>query len=351
MGYFKKIFFWFLFFVVFAAIPLILLEAGGRLFVYFKSGVPGKTYGLWRADDILGAKHKENAYNMNAETNDWGFRNTEDVLVPRPKDALRVIAYGGSTTFCYNLSNESAWPLQLQSILREKRNSGDQVLNGGAIMWSLGHAYARAKEEVPVLRPDYVIIYSGINEAANAAYLAAQDKSLEKMVSQGAYGTFATNYDQNRWSKRNLFTVKILDYVIRPLLARLANGEKISDKPSARSDLSPDPVILNNYVHVLKEFIDLVNDNGGQVIFVIQAQGNNSAKNLYLTSYSAAGASVAEKSGAVIVDARELVAMHEGDPMELFSDSGVHYSALGAKKLAQYIFEKALSPAGEQKNR
>src|SRR5579864_8023571 len=104
-------------------------EGTGRLVIHFKYGVPGKTYGLWTYDPVLGAVHAANAYNSNSETNSLGFRNKEDVFEPKPAGALRIIAYGGSTTFCYNLDTTEAWPLQLQELLRAHHNSRDQVLN------------------------------------------------------------------------------------------------------------------------------------------------------------------------------------------------------------------------------
>ena len=131
--------------------PVAIVEGGGRAYIHFQYGVPGKSYGLWRRDAAVGAQHNENAYNTQAETNDFGFRNSEDVINPKPEQSYRIIAYRGSTTFCCCLSNEDSWLLQLQAVLRRQHNAGDQVLNGGAIMWSLGHAFARAKKDLPVL--------------------------------------------------------------------------------------------------------------------------------------------------------------------------------------------------------
>jgi lysophospholipase L1-like esterase len=121
-------------------------------------------YGLWQYDKELGAIHASNSYNSNSETNSLGFRNHEDVFEPKPPGALRIIAYGGSTTFCYNLDTEHAWPLRLQALLRAHHNPGDQVLNAGAVMWSISHEITRAERDLPRLHPDYVSIYSGFNE-------------------------------------------------------------------------------------------------------------------------------------------------------------------------------------------
>src|SRR5205823_3734018 len=106
--------------------PVLLVGAAegfGRLVLHYKYSVPGKTYGLWTYDPVLGAVHAANAYNSNSETNSLGFRNKEDVFEPKPPGSLRIIAYGGSTTFCYNLLTEEAWSLQLQDVLRAHHNN------------------------------------------------------------------------------------------------------------------------------------------------------------------------------------------------------------------------------------
>src|SRR5262249_41286562 len=140
-------------------------------------------------------------------------RNKENVFEPKPANALRIIAYGGSTTFCYNLPTDLAWPLRLQQILRAQHNESAQVLNGGAIVWSIGHEVARAKRELPQPKPAVVIIYSGVNEEANAALLKTEGVSLEQALKDGKTGLFSRNVDQARWIKRNSVIVRYWDYV------------------------------------------------------------------------------------------------------------------------------------------
>ena len=338
----KKIIYWIIFIAVFTAGPLLALEIAGRTYIHVKYGVAGKTYGLWRYDAELGAIHRENAYNSNAQTNNYGFRNREDVFDPKPPGTLRIITYGGSTTYCYNLANDEAWPLQLQAILRERTGRLHQVLNGGAILWSIGHAYARAKREISILKPDYVILYTGINESTNAQYLAKQGKSINKLVQLGRYGEFATNYDQNRWLKRNSVIVRFLDYYLKPYIYRAIKSRSRNLRKAlykAKPPRKPDKATLENYLHVLGQFIDLIRQNGGIPIFVIQARGNNDPTIVYLTSYSEAGAELARKENVIIVDARKMVRTYKGDPMDLFIASGVHYSKVGAHRLASYIAE------------
>jgi len=325
---------------------LFLMEGGARLYVHLKYGVPGKSYGLWRADEEIGAVHAENAYNTRYQTNDYGFRNREPVIQPKPEGAFRIITYGGSTTFCYNLSDENTWPARLERLLREHHHPKDQVLNAGAIAWSLGHALARARRDIPLLKPDYVIIYSGINEDLNSRALALQGVSLTQLVDAGDFGRFATNLDQNQWLGRNIVLVKLLDHLLAPWIqdAKLGMAPAVSDQEVSEE---PDPVILENYLQTLQRFLALARENGADAVFVLQTHGRNNRVNRYLTSYSRAAATSARAGGAQVVDAERLVASHDGEPMDLFTESGVHYSALGADRLAHLIFEEAFAPGLE----
>lgn len=309
-----------------------ILEATASFFVYIKYGVPGKTYGLWRYDEFLGAQHRENAYNTKCQTNNFGFRcnsSHEDVFEPKPAGSLRIITYGGSTTFCYNLSDADTWPSRLELQLRNNRNPKDQVLNGGAILWSIGHLFVRAKKDIPQLKPDYIILYTGINEHANASFLARDGRLMKELIANNQYGEFAKNMDQNRWIKRNSVLVKFFDYY-------LAQQKDIPK--SSSGERTPDPYILENYLHVLKDFIDLAKSYGAVPVFIIQAHGNNNDYNKYLTSYSRFGAETAKNLGAIVIDAQLIVEKYPGPSMDLFYETGVHYSKEGASLLAELIY-------------
>ena len=322
-------------------------------------GVEGKSYGLWRYDSEIGAVHRENGYNSNATTNDFGFRNNESVLNPKPEGARRVIAYGGSTTFCYNLLNHQAWPLQLQGLMRGQSKSSSatlsdstkiQVFNAGAILWSIGHAYARAKRDIPALNPDYVIIYSGINEETNQHFLNLAGTPLEHFVANNDYGKFATNLDQNRWGKRNLFIVRVFDYLIKPLLEGVrpvANaspaGAQIDVTTTDDRNNLPLPVVEENYQKTLLSFLDLIQENKAQAIFVAQAYGKDTPINRRYTAYSKRALELARKHGAITLDAQDMVDAHDGASQDLFSSSGVHYSELGAAMLAEFIYQSVFA--------
>jgi hypothetical protein len=328
--------------VLLASSPIWLLEGGGRVLVWLQYGVPGKSYGLWRHDAVLGAQHQENAYNAGAQTNDWGFRGTEDVLVERPRGALRIIAYGGSTTFCYNLSEVETWPARLQARLRETRGGDhDQVLNAGAVFWSLGHAFARAKKDIAGLRPDYVLIYSGINEEYNASCLRVQGIKLSDELRAGRVGTFATNFEQNSWYARHLVSYRFARYRLLPLLGS-ARPAREEDRPH-----EPDPALLENYERTLAEFIQFATASGARSAFVLQLADPQRPERQRLLEYSRAGWRIARRLGIDTVDPTALLGECGGT---VFAPSGIHYTAAGADCLAQEILQQVQferrAPAG-----
>lgn len=352
----KKILFSLILVVGFPVFVILAIELAGYTYIHFASGVPGKSYGLWTYDKELGAIHARHAYNSNSQTNDYGFRNKEDVLEPKPPGALRVIAYGGSTTFCYNLETDRAWPLRLQENLRRRGNPKSQVLNGGAIMWSIGHELARAKRDLPALKPDIVIIYSGINEDANELLLRQEKVDMEQALKEGRYGLFSRNLDQSRWLKRNSMIVRYLEYtgiadrIFGPAHAVSDTGPApITPAPTTPAPTTPapvgtnlNPVVAENFDRTLRAFIELIRKNGATPIYVIVGGLPEVGRNQRLMGYSRQGAEVARSMGVTVIDSNEVVAAYKGNRRDLFSDSGVHWSDLGAGLLADFIDEKAL---------
>ena len=190
------------------------LEGLGRELISLRYGVPGKTYGLWKYDPELGATHRSNAYNTRSTLNNYGFRNLENVFDPRPSNSLRIIAFGGSTTFGYNLKDGETYTEKLQERIRELPGfEKTQVLNAGRICYSAGHNLILMKRFVPQFKPDYVIIYEGINEMMNVWALQRDGVSLDNLGHR--YGVIGKSFDQNRWLKRNSVIVRFIDYYVK----------------------------------------------------------------------------------------------------------------------------------------
>jgi lysophospholipase L1-like esterase len=326
---------------------LLLGEFTARAWLWAKHGVPGKSYGLWQYDAELGAIHAPNSYNSLTQTNNYGFRGREDVLDPKPPGSLRVLCYGGSTTYCYNLPDGETWPERLQQRLRSlPEREHDQVLNGGHVSWSLGHVYLLAKRELPALRPDVVVLYSGINEVTNASYLRAAGYDLDELRKENRFGVIAKNYDQCHWLTRNSALVRYCkERFVDPLTSRpaAAGHAPKGSEPTATQTGGPDQPFESswewvNYKHLLSEMIDLIRQNGGTPLFVVQVGNTKSAKIKPNLRFTAEGAAVVKEMGVTVCDPRPVFARHEAEE-KLFKDTDIHLSATGADLLADEVFQ------------
>lgn len=153
--------------------------------------------------------------------------------------------------------------------MRKHAGPKSQVLNAGAIVWSIGQEVARAKRDLPALKPDVVIIYSGLNEEANAGHLLQEGVSLKEAVAQGKHGLFAKNLDQSRWLKRNSLIVRYIEYL--NLFAPTPNPSPVPEYPIV-------PEIRENFNRTLREFIELIRQNDAKPLYVIMGACTKSAR-------------------------------------------------------------------------
>ena len=315
---------------------IVMGEVSARVVMSLAYGVKGKSYGIYSGDPVLGHIPAPNTYNHLTSLNDRAFRNRENVIEPKPKGALRLIAYGGSTTFSYNLPTEKTWPYMLQRRMREKLGDmAHQVLNGGVVLWSISHAYERAKRDIPVLKPDYVLLYAGINEESNALYLEASGPGIRKLVDRNEFGVAADNYIASSWLHRNSLLFKLF----RKAFVSVTGGDFGDAKSKLFTGDTPDVHVMTNYVKVLESFVRLARKHGAELIFIIQASTEENPGLKRLTSYSRSGGDHVRPLGVKVVDARDMVRGYQGKPGELF-ESPIHYSEKGARVFADYLFQR-----------
>jgi hypothetical protein len=320
-------------------VGLIGLEAAARAYYWMTYGVPGYSYGTSQYDPVMGAFPRPRSYGAHVRLNNFAFRNTEDVIEPKPAGSLRVIAYGGSTVFCHHLGTDEAWPIRLQDTIRAQRHGQqDQVLNGGVIMWSLGHVFERIRRDVPRLKPDAVIIYTGVNEMYNANFLAAEGIHMRDLVDRGEYGRFTTKLSFAT-PFRNVITYKFLRDRV---MVRLEQALRQPEGP--RAPQRPDPAVMQNYMETLRRVIAFLREHGVRPIFVKEVfnpEGPGAEYNRSATAYSAAAATVVGGWGAVVVDPTATFATPAHAATGLFQPTGVHLTTAGADLMASVIFDQA----------
>src|SRR5262249_15456388 len=95
------------------------------------------------------------------------------------------------------------------------------------------------------------------------------------------------------------------------------------------------------YLMVLGQFIDLIKQHGATPVYVIMGGLRTADGGIpELLQYSRNGAQLARDRNVLVVDAQEVVDGYAGDKRDLFIESGVHWTELGAKLLAEFIQAK-----------
>ena len=150
--------------------------------------------------------------------------------------------------------------------------------------------------------------------------------------------------------KRNLAIVRLFDYVINPIFQKKAaeNRKDIGGKfgISTENGVVPktDSLLLTNYLHVLRDFIQLIKDNGSEPIFVIQSHSKTMSHMDYFTSFSENGAALAREMGAKVIDSKDIVQTYIGKWADLYIESGCHFTKIGAEEMGKVVYREAFAP-------
>jgi lysophospholipase L1-like esterase len=328
-------------------VAIAAIEGAGRVWIWWKHGVPGHSYGIYEAHPVLGGVLARSGYNNGGKvTNGQAFQRRTETPAAPPADRPRVIAYGGSTTFCYNLPTDLDWP-QLMERRAEARGARLEVLNAGDINWTVHHALARSKYDIPAFRPDIIVIYEGINEESNFAYLKAAGVDVVAQMNRGDYRAFAPNVPQADWFYRNSLVVKFFGQVLGPAVDNflMIGAAKVEQE----THIEMIPEVARFYRGIVATAIDEWRAAGIRVVYVVQAHGENAPRSFRLTAYSRDAAETARQHGALVVDSQAVVGAYKaqgGKPMDLFITSGVHWSEKGSRLLAEFLYDEIEKAGG-----
>ncbi len=329
---------------VLAGFILLLLSAELtiRLCIHVLHGAPGKSYGINQPDPELGAVHRPNSYNTNSLINNWGFRNSEDIRQEKPAGSTRIYCSGGSTTFCYNLLTEEAWPSVLQAKLRKiTGHERDEVLNAGEICFSVSQEFTLAKRFVPQLKPDVVILMTGINEWLSARTLEKENTDFDRLLREEKWGVFSRNLDQGRFLKRNSALVRFVEYRVLPFLqSRSQDAFRQQERPSW---FHLHPWVVKNFDHTLRDYIAFLKANGCKVVVI--RYGDNGDTGWYskvLRFFRDQATDIGRDEGAVICDLASLAERHP-NRKDLYVESGFHVTREGAQVVADEILRVLLN--------
>ena len=326
-----------------AIYPLICLlvlvvtgEVLGRIYLGFRYGALGKRYGIFQSDPQLRMVHRPNSFNTITRLNNYGLRNPDDTQKEKASGALRVMVFGGSTTFGINLKDHETYPLQLQEKLRAQPGfEKTEVLNAGVICYSAGHNLLLMKRLLPELKPDYVLIFEGVNELLNSWILGRDGVKLDELKTFGAIGK---SYSQADW----LMQKSVLAKLVSSLLVKEMEKKRAEKVAHEIHENSPEavagpahPWVIENYKYLLTEMIHLARSHGATVVVIRFA----SYRRPDMRQFSDWALEIATREGALVFDEQAHFEKSGISPEKLFIYTGVHTTPLGADLMASGLFD------------
>ena len=111
-----------------------------------------------------------NYYSSNLTTNNFRFYNgpngDRDIIVPKPKNLIRINCIGASTTGNYISTNNNnfSYPLELEKILKSKSDKNIEVNNCGTGGYNSTDLLVRFTLQIIDTEPDYIVIYHAYND-------------------------------------------------------------------------------------------------------------------------------------------------------------------------------------------
>jgi lysophospholipase L1-like esterase len=346
--------------VIFSIIPLLLFlvvaEGSLRLYASFKAvgerGValpqPAQRHEYQREDPVLGYSLKPGYEGGDIRVNQLGFRGPE-VSIEKPKNVLRIVAIGDSTTF--GLAGEGCpYPAQLEGLLNSNRETPRfEVINAGVEGYSSIYALRLIETRIAQLEPDLVIIYVGWNDLYSTWPFQPNLPRPPPGGSrkEGLVGSLRSWLD-------NLYLVQFMRRVIYKGIPRILAYVSTDISADAKE---PHPKMAETYKEYLRRMIVEVQSIGARPMLLTLptvvspqmsqkgvsilhyptwARGNYKTFHGVIAAYNNAIRDVAREKDVLLIDNAEYVDSFSEKKEELFFDS-LHMYCEGYALLAQNI--------------
>jgi len=274
-------------------------------------------------------------------------RHKEIFPLKKPKNTIRIVCFGGSTTengFAYR-TGKVHYPLVLQSILGEKfKKTNFEVINVGYSAYATPHSLILFELDVLSWEPDIVILSHNVNDLFVSYWPNLSFDYSNKYLDD--FYTFPG-------MKQNI-SIGERSRLIRFLKSRylkLTGGAKFPVVRKSQGN-SPSPMAKKIFQRNLRSFVSLAQSNGIQVLLGTQALQptedmflrhmnekpyNNKVVYPLHEEFVQHHHAFNEVIKKVSLEAKTLFAENDlalGGKMEFFHDF-VHYTVAGVKKLAQ----------------
>ncbi len=153
-------------------LSVAVLELALRLYISTYGREDQKILYLYTREEIntLSSRHQGIPYlnyglsPNHPQHNALGYRGDE-IIMPKPEDAFRIVAVGGSTTYgSGNPRWQEAYPAQLETVLHERGYSQAEVINAGVIRYTSWESLLNVQFRIADLAPGLIIFYEAMND-------------------------------------------------------------------------------------------------------------------------------------------------------------------------------------------
>ncbi len=121
----------------------------------------------WAFLDAFSAyRPKPGEYSKGKTVNAQGFMSTPDISVIKPRNTIRIVFLGGSSTAGtgYNLKDVDTWPWKTIAMIRKRTGKNIDFINGAVGGYTSFESYGRLWSRIRHFTPDIVVVYHGWNE-------------------------------------------------------------------------------------------------------------------------------------------------------------------------------------------
>ncbi len=201
--------------IVVLLVMLVLVE----IFLQVFMRLPFSDRLYWISDGHVKARLEPNQKVVNTDGNSlninrFGFRGAEWEWKPSP-GTLRVITLGGSSTFCFQVSDdENTWPAQLEKMLRKRLDMPVEVLNLALSGYDASNSKINYLFYGRALHPHVALVYHTWNDLKFLRPI--EDTEDGGMPSSALSGRPSTGVNQSALARvfRRLQIVRRFDLVL-----------------------------------------------------------------------------------------------------------------------------------------
>jgi len=272
--------------------------------------------------------------------NSLGFRGPE-ITRELPPGVTRIVALGGSSTYCVKLSDQDTWPV----ILEQKLGPGFQVVNLGVPGYSTAEHVIQAAFWLSDLKPAIAICYCGWNDVQNVHIrnLAADYSDYHGHVPADTLDVIPIN---------RIKTPFALARVAHGVYYRISRRKPFAPVPDDKAfTAAPDPRALSLYERNLRSLAAVCRSQNIKLIFVPQLVNHSFLTNETsygwvpfvrdkdlpgtIATFNEAMRGVARDTGVPFAGSVRPAAFESAD----FLDEG-HFSRPGSEKFAGLVSEE-----------